>query len=50
MSFDQLCDATVTMPDGLSLALDGLNNRHAPGGGDFPIDEIILERTLSAAK
>jgi sugar phosphate isomerase/epimerase len=37
----QLCDATLTVPDGMSLAYDGLNNRRAPGDGKFPIDEIL---------
>lgn len=37
----QLCDATLTVPDGMSLAFDGLNNRLAPGDGEFPIDEIV---------
>jgi sugar phosphate isomerase/epimerase len=37
----QLCDATLTVPDGISLAFDGLNNRRAPGDGEFPIDEIV---------
>jgi 4-hydroxyphenylpyruvate dioxygenase len=37
----QLCDATMEVPAGMSLAFDGLNNRRAPGDGEFPIDEII---------
>jgi sugar phosphate isomerase/epimerase len=37
----QLCDATLTVPDGMSLAFDGLNNRRVPGDGEFPIDEIV---------
>jgi hypothetical protein len=49
MSFDQLCDATLTVP-GLPLAFGGLYNRRAPGDGEFSIGEIILDRTLSAAK
>jgi sugar phosphate isomerase/epimerase len=37
----QLCDATAKVPDGMSLAFDGLNNRRAPGDGEFPIAEIL---------
>jgi 4-hydroxyphenylpyruvate dioxygenase len=37
----QLCDATAQVPEGISLAMDGLNNRRAPGEGDFPINEIM---------
>lgn len=37
----QLCDATMEVPAGVSLAYDGLNNRRAPGDGEFPIDEIV---------
>lgn len=37
----QLCDATLEVPKGVSLAFDGLNNRRAPGEGEFPIDEIL---------
>ena len=37
----QLCDATAEVPAGMSLAEDGLNNRRAPGDGDFPIGEIV---------
>jgi 4-hydroxyphenylpyruvate dioxygenase len=37
----QLCDATLKVPDGMSLTVDGLNNRRAPGEGEFPIDEIV---------
>jgi sugar phosphate isomerase/epimerase len=37
----QLCDATVKLPAGMSLAFDGLNNRRAPGEGEFPIAEIL---------
>jgi sugar phosphate isomerase/epimerase len=37
----QLCDATAQVPEGTSLAFDGLNNRRAPGDGEFPIDEIV---------
>ena len=37
----QLCDATAAVPTGMSLAEDGLNNRRAPGDGDFPIGEIV---------
>lgn len=41
----QLCDATAKVPEGMSLAYDGLNNRLTPGEGDFPISELV--RTLS---
>ena len=37
----QICDATEKVPDGMSLAFDGLNNRRAPGDGEFPIAEIL---------
>lgn len=37
----QLCDATAKLPDGMTLAEDGLNNRRTPWDGDFPIDEIL---------
>jgi sugar phosphate isomerase/epimerase len=37
----QLCDATLTVPRGMSLAYDGLNNHRAPGDGEFPIHEIV---------
>jgi 4-hydroxyphenylpyruvate dioxygenase len=37
----QLCDATTALPAGMSLVEDGLNNRRAPGDGDFPVQEII---------
>ncbi len=37
----QLCDATADLPAGMSLIEDGLNNRRAPGEGDFPVDEIV---------
>jgi len=29
------------VPEGMSLAFDGLNNRRAPGDAEFPIDEIV---------
>ena len=41
----QLCDATARVPEGMSLAYDGLNNRLTPGDGDFPISRLI--ETLS---
>jgi 4-hydroxyphenylpyruvate dioxygenase len=37
----QLCDATMQLPAGLTLAYDGLNNRRAPWDGEFPINEIV---------
>jgi sugar phosphate isomerase/epimerase len=37
----QLCDATAAVPPGMSLAYDGLNNRLAPGEGDFPISRLL---------
>ena|ERR1700691_5528153 len=37
----QLCDATAAAPPGMSLAYDGLNNRLAPGEGDFPISQLL---------
>jgi len=37
----QLCDATMKVPDGMSLVFDGLNNRTAPGDGEFPIKDIV---------
>jgi 4-hydroxyphenylpyruvate dioxygenase len=37
----QLCDATLEVPEGMSLAFDGLNNRRAPGDAEFPIHEIV---------
>ncbi|MFB7629508.1 sugar phosphate isomerase/epimerase family protein [Streptomyces sp. NPDC056149] len=37
----QLCDADAKVPEGMSLAYDGLNNRKAPGEGDFPVSEIV---------
>ena len=40
----QLCDATAYVPEGMSLAYDGLNNRLAPGDGAFPI--VSLVKTL----
>lgn len=36
----QLCDATAQVPEGMSLAYDGVNNRRVPGDGEFPIDEV----------
>jgi sugar phosphate isomerase/epimerase len=41
----QLCDATAKVPDATSLVFDGLNNRRAPGDGEFPIGGI-LDRVL----
>jgi sugar phosphate isomerase/epimerase len=37
----QLCDATAVVPPGMSVAYDGLNNRLAPGEGDFPISQLV---------
>ncbi len=37
----QLCDATAEVPFGVPPAYDGLNNRRAPGDGDFPVRRII---------
>ena len=37
----QLCDATAEVPEGMSLAYDGLNNRLVPGEGAFPIADLI---------
>jgi sugar phosphate isomerase/epimerase len=37
----QLCDAPMKVPAGMSLAFEGLNNRLAPGDGEFPIAEIL---------
>ncbi len=37
----QLCDATETVPAGMSLAFDGLNNRLTPGEGAFPIARLV---------
>ena len=37
----QLCDASLALPEGTSLAADGLTNRQMPGEGAFPIAEIL---------
>jgi sugar phosphate isomerase/epimerase len=42
----QLCDASLTLPAGTSLAADGLTNRQMPGDGEFPIADILA--TLQA--
>lgn len=37
----QLCDAPARLPEGMSLAEEGLGHRLAPGEGDFPIGPTL---------